>query len=284
MRLAGFDNISDVAGVGLNDVIESFAEQLGLPAAKLTLAQTRKLGACRWAAHLGTSALIFGCLVGMLPLLFMDPNKGSSSARAPRRPSTASKEAGKLLEAEECALLVVDRQLDRLHARYKADDGAMRDAYIALSDETVTTTVARTGEVINIADVASSSRCRKMVEPPAYVSSVQRARGCVGIYPREQSWQYTFFPRIRRYVSQRKIKPRSALFMPVFGSDGVVLAVVLAISKRDRARSGGAGAPGAAFFAATTSAASLDLHAHRGRAAEQQGRREERPDEARPSR
>ena len=179
MCAAGFGNIiSDVAGVGLGGVIESFAERLGLPASKLTLAQM-KLGACRWAAHLGTSAgLIFGCLVGMLPLLFMDPNKNEKLKRAAEREALFDgvvKEAGKLLEAEECALLVVDRQLDRLHARYKADDGAMRDAYIALSDETVTTTVARTGEVINIADVAGSSRYRKMVEHgSAYVSSVQR--------------------------------------------------------------------------------------------------------------
>ena len=69
-----------------------------------------KLGACRWAAHLGTSAgLIFGCLVGMLPLLFMDPNKNEKLKRAAEREALFDgvvKEAGKLLEAEECALLV----------------------------------------------------------------------------------------------------------------------------------------------------------------------------------
>ena len=51
------------------------------------------------------------------------------------------KEASKLLEAEECALLVVDRQLDRLHARYKGDDGVSRDAYTLSS---VTNSAART--------------------------------------------------------------------------------------------------------------------------------------------
>ena len=50
--------------------------------------------------------------------------------------------------------------------------------------------------------------------------------------------------------------------MPVFGSDGVVLAVVLAINKRDRAGSGGAGAPGAAFFAADDERRLLSICTH----------------------
>ena len=41
-----------------------------------------KQGSCRMASHIGTSiGLIIGCLIGMLPLFFMDPKKAEKAKK-----------------------------------------------------------------------------------------------------------------------------------------------------------------------------------------------------------
>jgi hypothetical protein len=76
MFAAGLGNlISDVAGVGLGGVVERLAEKMGLPTAQLTRAQM-KLRITRYAHHSGCAlGVALGCLIGMVPLLFLDTNK-----------------------------------------------------------------------------------------------------------------------------------------------------------------------------------------------------------------
>ena len=73
---AGLGNlISDVAGVGLGGIIESWTAKLGLATARLTPRQaemTVTIFARNWGCAIGVS---IGCLLGMVPLLFMDTSK-----------------------------------------------------------------------------------------------------------------------------------------------------------------------------------------------------------------
>ena len=76
MCAAAIGNIvSDVVGVMLGTVIEDLAAQLNMPTANLTAAQ-RQLRSVRFANQLGCAVgLVVGCIIGMFPLLWMDPNK-----------------------------------------------------------------------------------------------------------------------------------------------------------------------------------------------------------------
>ena len=76
MCAAAIGNIvSDVAGVACGTIIEDFCTKLRLPVAKLTEAQ-RQLRSVRFAGQFGMAVgLTIGCILGMCPLLFMDPEK-----------------------------------------------------------------------------------------------------------------------------------------------------------------------------------------------------------------
>ena len=76
MCAAAIGNIvSDIAGVAFGTVIEDFCTKLRLPVAKLTDAQ-RQLRSVRFSGQFGIAiGLTIGCVIGMFPLLFMDPEK-----------------------------------------------------------------------------------------------------------------------------------------------------------------------------------------------------------------
>ena len=72
MAAAGLGNaISDVAGIGLADHVESLFGRLGIPQAKLKKEQLM-MGTTRFARTFGASVgVTIGCLLGMFPLLFI---------------------------------------------------------------------------------------------------------------------------------------------------------------------------------------------------------------------
>jgi len=76
LAAAGLGNmISDVAGLGLGGYVEASSKKLGLKDPKLTLQQmqTRKV---RLLNFIATSiGICIGCILGMVPLLFMDPEE-----------------------------------------------------------------------------------------------------------------------------------------------------------------------------------------------------------------
>ncbi|TMW68264.1 hypothetical protein Poli38472_005732 [Pythium oligandrum] len=73
MAAAGIGNtISDIAGLGLGGVVEDFCARLGLPTPALT-PQQMMLKETRIAKVVGSSiGVTIGCLLGMLPLLFLE--------------------------------------------------------------------------------------------------------------------------------------------------------------------------------------------------------------------
>ncbi|XGW30099.1 hypothetical protein V3C99_009259 [Haemonchus contortus] len=81
MAAAGFGNlISDVAGVGLAHYVESVFHKLGVRHPVLTTEQLCSSRA-RWTTNAARAfGLSIGCIIGMFPLLFFDPD-GSENAR-----------------------------------------------------------------------------------------------------------------------------------------------------------------------------------------------------------
>eukprot|EP00548_Thalassiothrix_antarctica_P004288 CAMPEP_0194151418 /NCGR_PEP_ID=MMETSP0152-20130528/48027_1 /TAXON_ID=1049557 /ORGANISM="Thalassiothrix antarctica, Strain L6-D1" /LENGTH=458 /DNA_ID=CAMNT_0038855211 /DNA_START=64 /DNA_END=1440 /DNA_ORIENTATION=- len=76
MCAAAIGNIvSDVAGIALGTIIEGVSTKLGLPVPQLSTAQ-RQLRSVRYANQLGNAiGIVLGCIVGMFPLLLLDPNR-----------------------------------------------------------------------------------------------------------------------------------------------------------------------------------------------------------------
>jgi len=115
MCAAAIGNIvSDVAGIGCAAYIEEFcATTLKLPVPKLSGAQ-RQLRSVRMASQGGMAiGMIIGCVLGMIPLLFIDPNRSDKlreKARLERLYKDVLTEAKTLVEAESTFLwLRVDR-------------------------------------------------------------------------------------------------------------------------------------------------------------------------------
>ncbi|OQR81079.1 hypothetical protein ACHHYP_16795 [Achlya hypogyna] len=81
LATAGLANcVSDVAGLSLGGVIESFARKLGIGDPQLSSTQAR-MPIVRGISYLSSAVGIsFGCLVGMLPLLFMDTEDEEAAA------------------------------------------------------------------------------------------------------------------------------------------------------------------------------------------------------------
>ncbi|KAK4009172.1 transmembrane protein 65 [Daphnia magna] len=72
MAAAGIGNaISDVAGVGSAQFVESFSQKLGIPQPKLE-PQQYAFPSTTWAINIGRAVgVAIGCLLGMVPLLFL---------------------------------------------------------------------------------------------------------------------------------------------------------------------------------------------------------------------
>lgn len=72
MAAAGIGNaISDVAGVGSAQFVESVSHKLGIPQPNLDPRQYASRSTT-WAINIGRGiGVAFGCLLGMIPLLFL---------------------------------------------------------------------------------------------------------------------------------------------------------------------------------------------------------------------
>ncbi len=100
--------VSDLAGIGCAAYIEEFcATTLKMPVPKLSSAQ-RQLRTVRMFSQGGTAiGMTIGCILGMIPLLFIDANKADrlrEKARLERLYKDVLNEAKSLVEAESTSL------------------------------------------------------------------------------------------------------------------------------------------------------------------------------------
>jgi len=75
LAAAGLGNlVSDLAGLGLGDYVERICARMGIGEANLTKYQEKLRVVGRWKLLGTVVGVTIGCLLGMLPLLFMDTN------------------------------------------------------------------------------------------------------------------------------------------------------------------------------------------------------------------
>jgi hypothetical protein len=103
MAAAGIGNtVSDATGVFLGSTIESVSLKMGMPTAKLSRAQ-RGLKETKLAQYSGNLVgVIVGCIIGMVPLLFMEPGrkKVGNQAEIVKKRVIAEHEGATAAEAE----------------------------------------------------------------------------------------------------------------------------------------------------------------------------------------
>eukprot|EP00962_Isochrysis_galbana_P042048 scaffold15620_cov93-Isochrysis_galbana.AAC.1 len=76
LAAAGFGNtISDVAGLWIGEYIEALAARFGVRSPPITPAQAQLLVTRRTKLAANVVGVTIGCLIGMMPLLFMEDRK-----------------------------------------------------------------------------------------------------------------------------------------------------------------------------------------------------------------
>jgi hypothetical protein len=136
--------VSDVAGVGLGAYVEDFcATKLKLPSAELNNAQ-RQLRSVRFAGNFGTAiGLTIGCILGMFPLLFIDPEEVQRRKKESNIDilfRDVMTEAKSLVGADStCLFLLVDKETSNIPSFHSNRDDSYKGKYLKskyfISDE-----------------------------------------------------------------------------------------------------------------------------------------------------
>jgi hypothetical protein len=83
LAAAGLGNaLSDVAGIFLSGSIEAGSGKLGIPDPALNKKQAASRSARLVTTGAGAFGIFFGCIIGMFPLLFIEPTTASAAATA----------------------------------------------------------------------------------------------------------------------------------------------------------------------------------------------------------
>eukprot|EP00560_Eucampia_antarctica_P003101 CAMPEP_0197835140 /NCGR_PEP_ID=MMETSP1437-20131217/24862_1 /TAXON_ID=49252 ORGANISM="Eucampia antarctica, Strain CCMP1452" /NCGR_SAMPLE_ID=MMETSP1437 /ASSEMBLY_ACC=CAM_ASM_001096 /LENGTH=259 /DNA_ID=CAMNT_0043440351 /DNA_START=204 /DNA_END=983 /DNA_ORIENTATION=+ len=197
LTAAGFGQcVSDVAGFTSGGVVDASVSKLKLPHHNLSLAQ---LGLRRSRIYLtagGCVGVVFGCLLGMTSLLFMDTNKAERMKKAKEMKSifnTVMDAGHKLILAERCSLWVLDKETNDLWSNVATGIAEIR----IKQSQGFVGSCASMGQVINISDAYNDSR---------------------------------FNPAIDK---ESGFTTRSVLCVPVKDDDGEVIGVVQMINKKN---------------------------------------------------
>lgn len=209
--------ISDIAGLGLGAYIEDFcATKLNLPKINFSNAQ-RNLRSVRMAGQWGNFiGLTIGCIIGMFPLLFIDPDEvqlRKQDAKIFGIFRDVMNEAKSLVSAEStCLFLVVDddkstipahynRKLNSyekkyLYGKYCCNDKKTKKRLCVPVGRGIISQAIMSGEIINVHDVQGH---------PNYDPEVS--------------------------VIQRGTLVKHLIFVPVFDVHGNTIAVIQAANK-----------------------------------------------------
>eukprot|EP00397_Hematodinium_sp_SG-2012_P003510 GEMP01003518.1.p1 GENE.GEMP01003518.1~~GEMP01003518.1.p1 ORF type:complete len:768 (+),score=126.45 GEMP01003518.1:36-2306(+) len=153
MAAAALGNtISDVAGVFSGGVIEDYARNRGFEVPPLSDEQ-KDLWITKAHSYGGQSVgIIVGCLLGMMPLLWIDPEEANREKKKKQREAvfaTVLQEVKDILRAEASVLMFLDPEKDILHT---AATGSL-PAFTSKTTEGIMGYVIKSGKYVNIQDV-----------------------------------------------------------------------------------------------------------------------------------
>ncbi|KAF4721402.1 Transmembrane protein 65 [Perkinsus olseni] len=149
---------SDLAGVFAGSHIEHQAELRGVKVPQVSL-KTQSTPRFKMAKSFGQAAgLFFGCLLGMAPLLWLDPLKAARTRLQNKRREIFDETIGelcKILGAKSGVLMLVDKDKNELFSETGGSKGVFRSP-IDEDNAGIMGYVAATGQMVNIEDVSKT--------------------------------------------------------------------------------------------------------------------------------
>ena len=140
--------------------MDRFFARLGLPVPQMTPAQ-RSLSKSKNVAMAGAiCGVIFGCLLGMTSLLFMDLDAADRAKRQKELETifyTVMKEGHQLIEAERCGLFIVDKENNELWSKIASGMKESQRIRVKIG-EGIAGKVAVTGEMVLSNDIYADDR------------------------------------------------------------------------------------------------------------------------------
>lgn len=127
MAAAALGNIvSDLLGIGLGNIVETWANRLGVPGPSITRMQER-LPLTRRVFYSGNAiGMLVGCLLGMFPLLFIDSEKTARLKRQSKIDHLFQSVVDYIavtLNAEAATLFIVDKDQDEVWTKAASKSG-----------------------------------------------------------------------------------------------------------------------------------------------------------------
>ncbi|KAL7541040.1 hypothetical protein ACHAWF_006841 [Thalassiosira exigua] len=161
LTAAGFGQcFSDVAGNLSGGTVDAAVSKLNVPKHGLTLAQLSLKSSRLYHTGGGCVGVVFGCLLGMTSLLFMDTDRAERLKKAKELESifrTVMDEGHKLVSAERCALWMHDGEKKELWTQVAT---GTKDGEILRipADSGVVGHAVQTASIINLHDAYEDSR------------------------------------------------------------------------------------------------------------------------------
>jgi len=199
LTAAGFGQcVSDVAGFTSGGIVDAAVAKLKLPHHNLSLAQLGLRRSRIYTTVGGCVGVVFGCLLGMTSLLFMDTTKAERMKKAKEMESifdTVMEGGHELIHADRCALWMFNEDKTQL---WSIVHSGTRKLEIVQHYSGLSGACAKSGEMININDA---------YKDPRFNQANDRESG---------------------------FTTRSVLCVPVKDDNGEVLGVVQMLNKKDK--------------------------------------------------
>lgn len=231
--------VSDVAGLLLGTAIEDYcATRLNLPTAQLTQAQ-RSLRSVRFAHQWGCGVgVVIGCIIGMVPLLFLDTHKVQNRKRQAHLDALfrdVVTEAGSLVGAQHTSLYVRVQQVDGTSKATTVVPVASGDFLYnkydgGSSSTTGSTTATSTSTTASSSATASSSTS---TPPPSQEQWIPLGRGIVSRAAlTREAWNITRVADEPDCTPEEAASAHTMLCVPIMDHTGHCIAVLQATNKQ----------------------------------------------------
>ncbi|KJP85842.1 hypothetical protein AK88_04490 [Plasmodium fragile] len=257
LAAAGLGNLtSDVLGIFIGGYIEKIIVYVGFPRINLTNKQL-KMNRTRRYYYIGSAiGIAIGCLLGMIPLLFIDITNWKKKKKKKKK-----KKNNKIVNVDKSLFHLVSNQLPNfLNSNYAflfvVDEGA-RNFYSLVNtdivrlplDEDIIGQVYKSGKLINyesgslmknFAHSYKSSTQKEGVGQDVHISGGTNG-GTKISFPgeapqghKENENSLQFLKSQDFYIDKKRIDAHQVIAAPVFGLDESVIAVVVALNAKDK--------------------------------------------------
>ncbi|CAG9477256.1 unnamed protein product [Plasmodium vivax] len=258
LAAAGLGNLtSDVLGIFIGGYIEKVIVYVGFPRINLTNKQL-KMNRTRRYYYIGSAiGIAIGCLLGMIPLLFIDSNKLEEKKKRQKK----KKKNNQLANLDKTLFQLVSTQLPNFvnsnYAFLFVVDEAARNFYSLVNsdvvrlplDEDIIGHVYKNGKLINYERGSLMKNFAHSYKPSMKEETVgedQHATGGTngeaklslsGEEPqggRNGGKSLHFLKNQDFYIDNERIDVHQVIAAPVFGLDESIIAVVVALNAKDK--------------------------------------------------